>query len=264
LRGQSNLEKQLEDDMNTRTTGTSGVLNHWKLVFAAIMTVAMIAPATIMAQAPQEPVSLGDAGDFTILAASLISSIPTSAIIGNVGLSPAAGSLITGLTAVEVNGTIYTVDETGPAGSTAAAELLTAAQGALTTAYNDASGRTPVPTGDFLDPGTGNIGGMTLAPGLYKFTSTASITGSDVTLTGDENAVWIFMIAADLNVGNGIQVILAGGARAENIFWQVGTSATLGTTCVFKGTIMADVSEDCSSHIGRRQRHETCSCECNP
>jgi hypothetical protein len=209
---------------------------------AVILTVALIVPATSQAQPPQEPVPLGEAGGFTILAASLISSIPTSAIIGNVGLSPAAGSAITGLTSGEVDGTIYTVDETGPAGSEMAAELLTTAQGDLTTAYNDAAGRTPVPEGEFLNPGAGNIGGMTLGSGLYKFTGAASITESDVTLEGGENDVWIFMIAADLNVGNGIHVILAEGARAANIFWQVGTSATLGTTCIFKGTIMVDQS----------------------
>jgi len=206
-------------------------------VFASMMVTGLG-----FSQPPQEPVNLGGAGEFVVLAASLISSIPTSAVVGNVGLSPAAGSEITGLTSGEVDGFIYTVDETGPAGSRAAAEMLTAAQGALTVAYNDAAGRTPVPEADFLNPGTGNIGGMTLESGLYKFTGTASITDSDVTLQGDENEVWIFQITTNLVVGNGIQVILAGGARAANVFWQVGTSATLGTASVFKGTILADQS----------------------
>jgi hypothetical protein len=100
----------------------------------------------------------------------------------------------------------------------------------------------PVPTDDFLNPGTGNIAGLTLVPGLYKFTSGLGITGSDVTLSGSETDVWIFQIATDLVVANGVQVILAGGAQAANIFWQVGTSATLGTSCVFQGTILADQS----------------------
>ena len=230
--------------MYTRKTHAAGALNRWTRFFAMILIVALIAPAMSLAQPPQEPVALGEAGGFAVLAASLISSIPTSAIVGNVGLSPAAGSEITGLTAGEVDGIIYTVDETGPAGSEMADELLTAAQGDLTTAYNDAASRTPVPVDDFLNPGAGDIGGMTLVPGLYKFTEgvQVSIVGSDVTLEGDEDEVWIFMIASTLTVGNGIQVILAGGARAANIFWQVGTSATLGTTCVLKGTIMADQS----------------------
>ncbi len=214
-------------------------------LFAVVLTIALIAPTMSIAQPPpQAPVDLGQAGGFSVLAASLVSSVPTSAIIGNVGLSPATGSNITGLNAAEVDGIIYTVDETGPAGSTPNAELLTAAQGDLTTAYNDAATRTPVPEDDYLNPGAGEIGGMTLVPGLYKFTDgvQATIVGSDLTLEGGENDVWIFMIASTLTVGNGIHVTLAGGARAANIFWQVGTSATLGTTCVFKGTIMADQS----------------------
>ena len=81
---------------------------------------------------------------------------------------------------------------------------------------------------------------MNLAPGLYKFTTTALITGSDVTLTGGPDDVWIFQCAQDLQLGSGIKVILAGGAQAKNVFWQVGTSATLGTSSVFKGTIIAD------------------------
>jgi len=196
---------------------------------------------TTMSQA-QTAVNLGSTANFVILAGSLVSNIPTSSVTGDIGLSPAAGSGITGFGAMEVSGLVYTVDATGPAGSTIAAALLTAAKGDLTIAFNDAAGRVPVPTGTFLNPGSGNIGGMTLVPGLYKFTSSASITGNDVTLTGNATAVWIFQIAADLNVGTGVKVILAGGAKAANIFWQVGTSATLGTTSVFKGTIMADQS----------------------
>jgi len=190
------------------------------------------------------PVNLGSTSGFVVLAGSLVSNIPGSAITGNIGLSPAAGSNITGIGLTELTGTIYTVDATGPAGSVAAATMLTAAQGDLTVAYNDAAGRTPVPTGPFLNPGAGDIGGMTLVPGLYKFTSgvDVSITGSNVTLSGSASDVWIFQIATTLTVGNGIHVVLAGGAKASNVFWQVGTSATLGTTCVLKGTIMADQS----------------------
>jgi hypothetical protein len=118
--------------------------------------------------------------------------------------------------------------------------MLTKAQGDLTTAYNDAAGRTPVPTGPFLNPGSGNLGGLTLSDGgLYKFTGAALISGSDLTLTGSATNVWIFQIASALTVDNGIHVILAGGAQASNIFWQVGTSAAFGTTTIFKGTIMA-------------------------
>jgi hypothetical protein len=153
-----------------------------------------------------------------------------------------------------VNGTIYAVDAAGPSGSVIAPALLLTAKGDLTTAFNDAAGRTPVPSGPFLDPGAGNIGGLNLVPGLYKFTGTALITGSDLILTGGPDDVWIFQIAADLQVGSMIHVILAGGAQPRNIFWQVGTSAVIGTFAVFKGVIMADqsITMDTSSTLDGR------------
>jgi len=206
--------------------------------------VTLIVPMSLAFSQPLDPVDLGSTADFAILAGSLVSNIPVSAVTGDIGLSPAAGSGITGFGDAEVTGTIYTVDATGPAGSVPAASMLTTAQGDLTIAYNDAAARTPIPTGPFLNPGAGDIGGLTLVPGLYKFTSEilVSITGSDVTLSGGPDDVWIFQIASSLTVANGVAVVLAGGAQAANVFWQVGSSATLGTTSVFKGTIMADQS----------------------
>ncbi len=180
--------------------------------------------------------------DFVILAGSTITGIPTVSMTGNVGLSPAAGSYVIGFDGGDVTGYLYVVDATGPVGSVIDASLLQTAKSDLTTSYNDAAGRTPVPTGDFLNPNGGNIGGLNLVPGLYKFTSAAAITGSDVTLTGSADDVWIFQIGTSLNVGSGIKVILAGGAQAANIFWQVGSSATIGTYATFKGTILADQS----------------------
>ena len=210
--------------------------------FLACAALLAFLPAAASAAAPQEKVDLGSAGRYVVLAGSLISNIPGSAITGDIGLSPAAGSFITGFGENEITGTVFTTDATGPAGSVPAASDLTAAKGSVTVAYNDMAGRSPVPSGTFLNPGSGNIGGATLESGLYKFTGGASITGSDLTLMGGADEIWIFQIASDLVVGNGIKVILAGGARAENVFWQVGTSATLGTTSVFKGTIVADQS----------------------
>ncbi|NQV49008.1 MAG: DUF3494 domain-containing protein [Candidatus Marinimicrobia bacterium] len=188
------------------------------------------------------PVNLGSTADFAILAGAEISNVPTSAVTGDVGLSPAAGSYISGFGLTEVSGTIYTADATGPAGSVTSAAMLTAAKGDLTIAYNDAKGREPIPEGAFLDTMAGEIGGLTLGPGLYKFTGTLSITGSYLTLEGSSTDVWIFQIAENLVVADAIHVILAGGALPANIFWQVGTSATLGSTSVFKGTILADQS----------------------
>ena len=209
-----------------------------------VAALAVVLPLSVAIAQPLDPVNLGSTANFAILAASLVSNVPTSAITGDIGLSPATGGNITGFGLLEVTGSIYTVDASGPAGSVPAASMLTAAQGDLTIAYTDAANRTPVPTGPFLNPGAGDIGGMTLVAGLYKFTSgvLVSITGSDVTLSGSSTDVWIFQIATTLTLGNGIHVVLAGGAQAANVFWQVGTSATLGTTSVFKGTIMADQS----------------------
>jgi hypothetical protein len=204
-----------------------------------VLAVALLAPPGTLVAAGPAPVNLGSAAHFTILAGAAITTTGGGIINGDVGASPIAGAAIH-LTQAQVNGTIYAVDATGPAGAVIDPALLLTAKGDLTTAYNDAAGRTPVPSGPFLNPGVGNIGGLNLIPGLYKFTGTASITGSDVTLTGGPDDVWIFQIAADLEVGSMIHVILAGGAQARNIFWQVGTSVAIGTSAVFKGTIMSD------------------------
>jgi len=186
--------------------------------------------------------NLKSTSNFTILAGSLVTGLSPISIVGNVGLSPATGSNITGFDGSNVDGILYVVDATGPAGSVINANLLQTAKSDLTTAYNDAAGRTPVPTGPFLNPGSGNLGGLTLVPGLYKFTSDCQITGSDLTLTGNSTDVWIFQIGTSLNLGSGTKIILAGGAKASNIFWQVGSSATLDTYSYFKGTILADQS----------------------
>ena len=203
-----------------------------------ILAMTWLAPASSLFAAGLTPVNLGSTAHFGILAGAAITTTGGGAIHGDVGASPIAGSAI-GIPAAQVIGTIYEVDDSGPAGAVVAPALLTAAKGDLTTAYNDAAGRSPAPSGPYLNPGNGNIGGLTLGPGLYKFTGTASITGANVTLTGGPDDVWIFQIAADLEEGSSAQVILAGGAQARNIFWQVGTSVTIGTSAVFQGTLLA-------------------------
>lgn len=198
---------------------------------------ALMIPNWTLEAAGPAPVDLGSAAHFTILAGATITTTGGGVINGDVGASPITGAAIH-LTQAQVNGTIYAVDAAGPAGAVIAPALLTTAKGDLTTAFNDARDRLPV---DVLNPGVaGNIGGLNLAPGIYKFDSTASIIGSDLTLTGGPNDVWIFQIGADLQVGGSVHVILAGGAQARNIFWQVTTSVTIGTFAVFKGTILAD------------------------
>ncbi len=193
-----------------------------------------------LAQGP-EPVNLGTAGNYVILAKSAISTTSGSAIVGNVGLSPAAESFITGFSQTRdatnefslsamVTGKIYAANMTAPTPT-----LMTTAVGDMEIAYTDAAGRS-LP--DFNEHAAGSIGGLTLAPGLYKWgTSVSAVT--DVTLSGDADAVWIFQIAQDLVIGNGVTVTLSGGALAKNVFWQVAGQATLGTTVAFKGVIMS-------------------------
>ena len=224
------------DSWAHKVTGTKQIL------MALILAMAFMAPLRALAAGPA-PVDLGSAAHFTILAGAAVTTTGGGIINGDVGASPITGAAIH-LTQAQVNGTIYAVDAAGPAGAVIAPALLTTAKGDLTTAFNDAAGRMPAPTGAFLNPelvpGSGNFGGMTLVPGLYKFTGTAAASGADVTLTGGPDDVWIFQIAADLQVGTSVHFILAGGAQARNIFWQVGTSANIGTFAVFKGTIMSN------------------------
>ena len=177
------------------------------------------------AMAGQEPVNLGWADSFAALAGTTITSTSGGTINGNVGVWPGT-TFVVGAQPVKVNGTVYLGDH-----------VAQQAQGALTVAYNDAAGRTLN-----VIVSAGELGGKTLAPGLYKSApGSFTITSVDLTLDaqGDPNAVWIFQMASTLVVGNGRQIILAGGAQACNIFWQVGSSATLGTTSVVKGNILA-------------------------
>jgi hypothetical protein len=192
------------------------------------------------------PLNLLSTENFAVLAGYLISGTSTTAINnGDVGLSPETGASITGFDGTDVtNGFIYTVDAAGPAGSVPNAELLTAAKNDLTIAYNDAAGRTPVPEiGPFLNPtgGTSILTGTPVVPGLYKFEGAASIPSS-ITFDGggNPNSVWIFQIASGLTVSNDVIMSLDNGASAANIFWQVGSTATIGTNATFQGTILAN------------------------
>ncbi len=187
----------------------------------------------------QATVDLGSAGDYVILAKSAINNNATSAITGDLGLSPAATSYVTGFaltdatgyaTSAQVTGQIFAADMADPTPIT-----LTTAVENMITAYNDAAGRS---FPDFIELGTGNIGGKTLTPGLYKWSNTVTIP-SEVTISGGANDIWIFQIAGDLTVSAAVNVKLIGGAQASHIFWQVAGNATLGTTSHFEGNILS-------------------------
>ncbi|MGI5819452.1 MAG: ice-binding family protein [Armatimonadota bacterium] len=177
----------------------------------------------------QAPVFLGWAGSFAVLAGSTVTNTGLSAVNGDLGVSPGSG--VTGFPPGVVNGAIHSADPTA-----AEAKL------DLTTAYDDAAGR----AGAVVNIPTGELGGLTLTPGLYRSgISSFALTSVDLTLDaqGDPDAVFVFqMPSSTLTVGNGRHVMLSGGANSANIYWQVGSSATPGTTSVFRGNILAAAS----------------------
>jgi hypothetical protein len=170
-------------------------------------------------------VALGTASGFTVLAGSTVTNTGATAVTGDVGVSP--GAAVTGFPPGTVSGATHAGDATAAT-----------AQADLTTAYNDAAGRT---TGSISV--SGDLTGLTLAPGLYTSTSSLALSGA-LTLNGlgDGNAVFLIQMPTTLTTGPGSKVILVNGAKASNVVWQVGSSATLGTNSVFKGTILADQS----------------------
>ena len=175
-------------------------------------------------------INLGSAGDFAVLGGSGVSNTGvTTRIIGDVGSFPTA--TIDGLLAGNVNGILYMTAD----------PIVGQAKIDLTTAYNDGLARS---LNAISLPG--QLGGLTLAPGLYVNSSTSGIsgTGSNAILTldagGDANAVWIFKMGSTFVTDAGTSIVLAGGAQAKNIYWSVGTSATLGTNSIFYGNILAD------------------------
>jgi hypothetical protein len=185
------------------------------------------------------PVSLGTAGNYVLLSKAGISTTGTTKITGDIAVSPIAATAITGFGLVldksgaysrssVVVGKVFAANYAVPTPG-----LLTTAVKDMQTAYTDAAGRKAGVT----ELGAGNLGGLTLAPGVYKWSSNVTIP-TNVTLSGGNNDVWIFQIAGNLSTSSAKQVILAGGAQAKNVFWQVAGSTTLGTTSSFNGTIL--------------------------
>lgn len=192
---------------------------------------------------PTTAVDLGEAGDFVILAKSRISTVPNSAVIGDVGVSPASATYLTGFsltvdvtdlfaTSPQVIGKLYASDYTIPTPFD-----LTVAIADMELAFTDAAGRTP----DVTELGAGDIGGMTLEPGVYGW-GTSLVIPTDVTLEGSETDIWIFQISGDLTLSSDVEVVLAGGARPENVFWQVAGLVDLGTTAHAEGIILTQTS----------------------
>ena len=192
---------------------------------------------------PDGTVDLGMAGAFTILAKTGISNVPPTAIIGDIGVSPAAATYITGFsliadatnvfsTSTQVTGRVYAADYAPPTPANIGIAVLD-----MELAFTDAAGRAP----DVTELGAGDIGGMSLAPGVYKW-GTGLLIPTDVTLDGAANDVWIFQVAGDLTLSSATNVLLMGGAAPENIFWQVAGLVDLGTTSHCEGTVLTQTS----------------------
>jgi len=190
----------------------------------------------------REPVNLRTAGNFVMLAKTGVSTTGTTAVVGDIGVSPAAATYITGFSLIAdstnnfsksslVTENIYAANYAPPTPT-----MMTTAVLDMQTAFTDAAGRT-LP--DFTELGAGNISGKTLVPGLYKWGTGVLITNTGVILSGGANDVWIFQIAKNLTVSNSAIVTLSGGAQAKNIFWQVSGQTTLGTGADFKGIILS-------------------------
>lgn len=186
-------------------------------------------------------VDLGTAGNYVILAKTGISTTGTTHITGDIAVSPESRTAMTGFsetlsadgtfaTSSFVTGELFSADMTSPTPGD-----LTTAVSNMETAYTDAAGRV---TPDFTELGAGEIGGLTLDPGLYKW-GTGVLVTSDVTLNGSATDVWIFQIDQNLKLEDGKAVILTGGALPENVFWQVAGEVTLQAGTTFNGIVLS-------------------------
>ncbi len=189
--------------------------------------------------APGQGVNLGTSGDFVLLAKSGITNVPTSNIRGNIGVSPITSTAITGFpltpdtsaqfsTTPEVTGRVYAADYATPTPSN-----LTTAINDIETAFVDAAGRAPSVT----ELGAGTIGTVTLAPGVYKWSSALNITTS-IILDGSATDVWIFQIAQGLTLSTGTMVTLTGGALPANVYWQASGQVIINTGAHLEGNVL--------------------------
>ena len=193
--------------------------------------------------APPLPVNMASASNYVVLAKSAISTVPPSAITGDVAVSPAAATAITDFsltadaggkfsTSTQVTGKVYAANYAPPT-----PETLTVAVNDMELAFTDAAGR----AADVTELGAGDIGGKTLAPGVYSWASGLLIP-TDVVLAGSATDVWIFQVAQNLTMSSGKRITLAGGALAKNVFWQVSGFVEIGTTAHMEGTVLSQTA----------------------
>ncbi len=199
----------------------------------------------VMAGFPEAPVNLGSAGDFVILGKTAITTTGGTNILGNIGISPAAASFMTGFalildssnqfaTSFLVDGQVLAATYAPPTPT-----LMTTAISDMETAYTNAAGRTLPDSTEFNG---GDLTNQSRPAGLHKWGGDVLINSPGFTLTGSSTDVWIFQIAGKLTVNSGAIVTLAGGALAKNVFWQVADTVFLGTTVQMKGIILAQTN----------------------
>ncbi|KAI0041106.1 antifreeze protein [Auriscalpium vulgare] len=213
-------------------------------MFSSLLTVSFLAAFSGVHAVGPAAVNLGSAGNYAILAESGVSTVPPSVITGSVAVSPITATALTGFsltvdstgqfsTSDQVTGELFAASYSAPTPAT-----LTTAIGDLGTAFNDANGRV---NPDFTDLAAGAIGGLTLAPGLYTWTTGVSID-SDVTIAGDATDTWIFQVAGTLTIAASKNIILSGGALASNIVWVVSSAVTAGASSHLEGVILGATS----------------------
>ncbi len=211
-----------------------------KIITAIIFSLILGTTGVTIALASSPYINLGTAGNFEILAKTGISTTGTTSVIGDIGVSPAAATYITGFGLILPTGSTYATSSlvTGKVYAPGYADptpvKMTTAISDMETAYTDGAGRTN-PTATEL--GAGNIGGLTITPGLYKWSTGVTIP-TDIILFGSANDVWIFQIAQNLNIASSTKIILSGGAKANNIYWVVAGQTTIGTSATFNGNIL--------------------------
>lgn len=184
-----------------------------------------VSTAASAATALDGPLNLGTAASYGVLGASTVTNTGPTIVNGDVGLSP--GSSITGFDGGPgiVNGTI---NQTNAAATQAQSDALVA--------YNAAASLTPTTTG------VGELAGLSLSPGVYNGGAVVLSDNGQLTLAGSASSVWVFQVASELRIGSATQIVVTGGANACNVFWQVGTSATINSGAQFQGTVLADQS----------------------
>ena len=190
-------------------------------------------PSVSPASDPAAPVDLGGAGYFVILTKTGITDVPASDVTGNVGVSPITGAA-DHLTCPEVHGRIYSVDDAGPPPcSIKAPKKLTNAVRDMETAYTDAAGR----PAKHINVGGGDIGGLTLKPGVYRWDTDVRVP-TDARLKGGSHDVWIFQVSKSLVVAAGKHIQLRGHAQSQKVFWQIAGHVSLGANSHIEGIIL--------------------------